>query len=624
MIKATLRFGVLLSTLLALTVSLQGQTPFWTQDFAGGIPAGWTNVDASGQGVIFEWCNDPQTNGGDSCPSWFNDAINEQDPFAATTAANGFVSCDSDEYGPLANDHIVRFTTTAIDCSALSEVWVEFQSHIGVFTVSAVTGAVLRVSTDNTNWTTYTPYPDLTTSVRWSGNPEVVVLDISATAAGSATVYLQWEWTGNWEYQWSLDDIALYDQNPTPPNDMQVTNWFAVAPNLLWPLSMVEPFGFLADVVNVGSADQTNVTLNLTLEDEGGNVVFTEDLDYGTIAVDTFAYDVPFAGTYTPTEMGVYTGTYTLTADAVDSNPADNSASFEFVVNDTLFAKETSGFANRPADSNWDVGEAWSWAYGNYFYVPEAGDNIFKYVFFALEVPAALAGENVTVSIYKWEDENKDGEANPTERGNSIATMIYALTGEELVSEIIALPITTLAGNPVALEDETGYIVMVEFQTDQEGTTIDMGFSQDVNYGGMISSSEQAGAPRYGSLLGVAGNLSEEPYSTVGFGFDVVPVVRFSFGEPSSAKDILLDGNFSVFPNPVSNEISLDMNFTEVMEDVTVQLFDLNGKLLGTKILDNVKQQTATFDVRALANGAYFLKVTTEKGTRSERFQVQR
>ncbi|MBK6622770.1 MAG: T9SS type A sorting domain-containing protein [Saprospirales bacterium] len=202
--------------------------------------------------------------------------------------------------------------------------------------------------------------------------------------------------------------------------------------------------------------------------------------------------------------------------------------------------------------------------------------------------------------------------------------MIYALTGEELVDEIIALPITTLAGNPVALEDETGYIVMVEFQTDQEGTTIDMGFSQDINYGGMISSSEQAGAPRYGSLLGVAGNLSEEPYSTVGFGFDVVPVVRFSFGEPSSANDILLDGAFSVFPNPVSNEISLDMNFTEVMQDVTVQMFDLNGKLLGTKILDNVKQQTATFDVRGLANGAYFLKVTTEKGTRSERFQVQR
>lgn len=82
------------------------------------------------------------------------------------------MSCDSDEPGALANDHMARLTTSALDCSAQAEVWLKFDSHIGVYTVSAVTGAVVRVSTDNTNWTTYTAYPDLTTSVRWSANPE--------------------------------------------------------------------------------------------------------------------------------------------------------------------------------------------------------------------------------------------------------------------------------------------------------------------------------------------------------------------------------------------------------------------------------------------------------------------
>lgn len=626
MIKATLRFGVLVSAFLALAISLQAQTPFWSEDFSGGsVPAGWTNVDGSGQGIVFEWCNDPASGGGPGCPSLFDDALNLQSPFAATTATNGFVSCDSDEAGPLANNHIARLTTAAIDCSGQTEVWVRFENHIGVYDVSAVTGALLKVSTDGVNFSTYTPFPDLTTSVRWSDNPEVVILDISADAAGQSTVYLQWEWTGNWEYHWSIDDIALYPENPTAPNDMRVNaNWYAVAPNLVWPLSMVEPFSFLADIENIGSQDQTNVNLNITIEDGGGNTVFTEDLGYGTIISDSLAENVPFSGSFTPAAMGLYTGVYTISADAIDDNPDNNSVSFEFLVGDTLFAKEDGGFANRPADGNWDVGEPKSWAYGNYFYVPDAGDNFFKYVFFALEAPAALAGENLTVQIYKWEDSNADGEANPDERGTPIATMIYAMTGTETTDDLIALPVTTLLGDPVAMEDETGYIVMVEFQTDQDANTIDLGFGTDVDYGAMIFRSELEGAPRYGSLLGVNGDLAVEPYSTLGFGYDFVPVVRVSFGELSSVRDQLtLQGNLSVFPNPATSLVNLDMNFNETMQDVSIQLFDINGKLLEIRSMQNVKQDQASFNVQNLAPGAYVFKVITEKGTRSERFTVQ-
>lgn len=39
-----------------------GQTPFYSEDFANGIPAGWTNVDATSlaaQAVIFQHSTDP-------------------------------------------------------------------------------------------------------------------------------------------------------------------------------------------------------------------------------------------------------------------------------------------------------------------------------------------------------------------------------------------------------------------------------------------------------------------------------------------------------------------------------------------------------------------------------------
>jgi hypothetical protein len=36
--------------------AIHAQTAFWTETFNTGIPSGWTNVDASNQGIIWEWC----------------------------------------------------------------------------------------------------------------------------------------------------------------------------------------------------------------------------------------------------------------------------------------------------------------------------------------------------------------------------------------------------------------------------------------------------------------------------------------------------------------------------------------------------------------------------------------
>ena len=203
--------------LLLLACMVQAQTPFWSEDFAGGIPTGWTNNDPSGNNAIWTWCNDPAAgNAQAGCPSVWDDALNAQVPFAATTAGNGFATVDSDEYGNIPSNHVSELTTDAIDCSTKSEVWITFQTHIGVFTLDAESNALLRVSTDGMTWTPFTVFPGLSTAVRWSANPESPIIDISSVAAGSSTVYVQWQWTGNYEYNWNLDDIEIYDQNPTP------------------------------------------------------------------------------------------------------------------------------------------------------------------------------------------------------------------------------------------------------------------------------------------------------------------------------------------------------------------------------------------------------------------------
>lgn len=637
--KSTLHFLALLLAIAVLPYTLPAQNVVWNEDFSdGSIPAGWTSQDASGNGGIWTWCDDPIDANGAGCVVNWADYQDQHGPFASATATNGFMVMDSDFLGGLANPpHIVRLTTAPIDCSSLSEVWVKSENLIGVWEYTTTDNAVLRVSTDGVNWTAYNLFdiaPGMSGnepgSIRWTLNPGFAVTDISAVAAGQSTVYLQWSWTGNYEYYWLLDDVVLYDADPTSlffaAHDMQVNNdFFAVAPNLIWPLEMVEPIGFLADISNQGLITQSNVSLNLTIEDPNGNVVFTEDLLYGSITPDSIAQNVPFAGTFEPAELGVYTGTYTVSADSTDLNPDNNSQVFEFLMSDTLFAKENGiNLVTRPADDSWDVGEAWSWAYGNYYYVTNANDQVFKHVFFAIAAEASQAGENLSVNIYKWTDTNADEQADPGER-TLAAQMLYTIEGDEIGEDIIALPVTTLLGETVALEDNTQYLVMVEYSTDVEGTTIEMGMSDAVDYGAMIFRTGLDGAPRYGSFLGINTPLDEEPYSSLGFGWDLVPAVSISFGEPSSVREeILLDASLSVFPNPANSQVTLGMHFHETMKNVTIQLFDINGKLLETRRMDNVKNQDVNFNAQSLTPGSYFMKVTTEKGTRTATFKVQR
>jgi hypothetical protein len=628
----------LLFFVAGFTFSLSAQTIFWDEDFSDGdIPVGWNNEDAGGFDALWEWCGDGASEG-PGCPLVWGDGLNEQEPFASETADNGFVSMDSDQVGNIPGNHVSELTTSPIDCSGQGEVWLKFEAHIGVFTIAAETGAIVRVSTDDgANWTPFTAFPGLVTGapnpgfVRWSNNPEFVIIDISAVAAGETDVLVQWQWTGNFEYHWSIDDVALYDADPTsifiPAHDMQVnSNFYAVAPNVFWPLSQASQFGFLADIQNNGSQDQTNVNLNINIIDAlTSDEVYNEDLAYGTIGVDSLAENQLFPGDgFTPDALTTYQGTYTVTADSVDLNPDNNTQVFEFTMTDTLWSKESGAdVINGPAASNWNAGDGHSWAYGNCFYVVDAGGEFFRYAQFVTESPD-IVGESVLFSLYEWEDGNEDGDADPDER-SLLGFTAYTITGDETIDDIITLEIADIAGNPIALEDETYYLAMIEYQTDVEGETMALAFGDSPDFGAMTFRSQELGDPRFGSMLGVAASLETEPYSSLGFGTDVVPFVRISIGEQVSAnvEEVLDPANdVLVFPNPTADVVNVTMDFVNTMENVWINLFDANGKLLQTQEFQNVDRQQTSFEVSNLASGMYMIHIATKEGSRTERFTI--
>lgn len=87
----------------------------------------------------------------------------------------------------------------------------------------------------------------------------------------------------------------------------------------------------------------------------------------------------------------------------------------------------------------------------------------------------------------------------------------------------------------------------------------------------------------------------------------------------NSTNDVVVDNNFSVFPNPATDQINV--NF-EVSENATVELMDLTGKLIDTQVTGAGNNQVS-FDAAELNAGLYLIAVRTANGVSTRKVLVK-
>lgn len=73
-----------------------------------------------------------------------------------------------------------------------------------------------------------------------------------------------------------------------------------------------------------------------------------------------------------------------------------------------------------------------------------------------------------------------------------------------------------------------------------------------------------------------------------------------------------VDNSIEVYPNPTASIVTIECNNSIK----SIQLYDVQGRLLQTQILDN---QIASIDISQKQAGVYFVKVTSENGVKVER-----
>ena len=99
--------------------------------------------------------------------------------------------------------------------------------------------------------------------------------------------------------------------------------------------------------------------------------------------------------------------------------------------------------------------------------------------------------------------------------------------------------------------------------------------------------------------------------------------VKDLYENKSLALDICDDcvAAFSVWPNPVNDNLNVDFN-SLANGPVTLEIYDLQGKILKTKIIKT--SDSGNFSMSDLAVGMYILKVKSENKTSVKKIVIER
>lgn len=611
-------FALLLLCLGSTAALAQGD--FYTEDFAGGFPSDWTTVEVEGNGqptsVWFYTTEGPTGS--------FATA-----PLASTSAANGWMIFDSDLNCNIGATQDSWLISPPIDCSQKENVWLLFETFYRSYSCRPQ----VRVGTDlsdTASWVAIEVFPGITAN-QFGGaiegdqglNPQMIDIDITEWAAGLSNVYIAFQFLSSdatlnggspigCAYNWQIDDVRLTDLNPAPANDMRVNAFYAIAPNAVTPYTQVEPIGFIADIQNIGSATQDSPVLTMTVVNSTGEVVYQDSLEYGAIASDSLAENVFFNTEFdVPAIPDVYTATYSLAIDNPDTDPANNQREFSFVVSDSLFSKDLG--ATRSVAPAADE----SFTYGNVYFVPQGANLFARYMTFGVVNADELVGKSVTTYLYSWNGVTDGRYIEPGDY-TVLAFNSYFFTGDE-GTDLITLPVD-LDGNEIALEDNTFYMVAIQYETNDDQSCF-LQAGDNLDYAAMNFYTDSLDKPRYGAVLDVSNTGTLD---LLGFGFDIFPVARLSISaEPVGIADpILPEGAVSLFPNPVSDQATLEFNLDTPSQEVEVKVFDMTGRTVQQQYFDNIKSERIQLNTKDLINGTYLIRVRTDAGIRTLKMTV--
>ncbi|MFN8165432.1 MAG: choice-of-anchor J domain-containing protein [Bacteroidia bacterium] len=330
-------------------------TIIYSEDFAGGLPVTWQAVDNAGNGVNWAYTTTGIANQG-TYPGY--DSLSGLN----TTAANGYMIYDSDASNGGVGGEDADMITGPVDCSTNSNVHLYFNELIVHYNESAT----VSVSTDGTTWTQVF---DASAGLSQNGatpNPYAVDLDISAIAAGQAAVYIKWNFTGDYDYFWMIDDVALYQVDGT---DAEMSSVIAPTTGCT---ALTNAETVTVSIFNAGGSDFNTFDVSYIVD---GNAPVTETANVLVAAGQSVNYSFTAQADFSAPGTHTITAYVSLLGDTNQTNDTVNATIYVGPHPVTTTTAFTNGFEMTDDMSGWSVedlnNDTISWVLSNV--VPHTG-----------------------------------------------------------------------------------------------------------------------------------------------------------------------------------------------------------------------------------------------------------
>jgi hypothetical protein len=492
-------------------------------------------------------------------------------PINSTSSANGWATFDSDLL--CSGDQTADMTnTTAINCTGHPTVNLKFEEYYRKY----LDTTYVYVSNDNVNWTQYQLHSTFVDNDA-TANPSIVTLNISAVAGNQATVWVRFQFlsTGGLPngcgYAWEIDDVSVED---IPADDIGLVPGFP-SPYTEIPISQVQPINLSARLNNAGGSTETNVGFDAyVFQFVAGNPVLVQGPTASATAASLLAGDTTTAlsaGTFTPTDTGVYAFLYIATMTNTDANGNNDTMVNYLIVTDTMYAKDYA-----------DIDGMLSGAIGANTNTIDLAQTF--QVFQATQVKSATfylgsttPGQQLKVGIYTT---NVSG-VPLTLLG---ATPNYTITSAD-TNNWVTLNFTS----PIAVGLGKFAIVLTQLSTT---VNVALAYTSNVYTPGTGFFRSPAGSGAWTSIDGTA--------------FHISFVLRPNIAMPVGINDITLNGSISVFPNPTNGKIYIH-NGSENISGALVTVLNSVGQVVYTSNYDHLTN--AQIDLSNQANGVYTVQI---------------
>ncbi|MFH0866084.1 MAG: T9SS type A sorting domain-containing protein [Bacteroidota bacterium] len=410
--------------------SIDSNAVILSQDFSSATfpPTGWTSQIIAGP---MNWVRQ----------TYLTLNYNTLDP-TGTTFTNGYACANSDSLGTTGENCVL--STTAINCTSYTNVWLSFNEFFREYAAST---AKAEVSNNGTTWTTvYEALPGVTVDSSTS-NPHFVDVNLTTYAAGQATVYVRFHWTGSFDYYWVVDDVEIY----TKPNfDVALTTVSNPNEYVVKPLAHYTsaPLTLAATAKNMGANTINNVFMNVNVYNLSTLTLVqaTTSNTLASLAVNAtglLTASTPFTP---PADTGIYYIEYIVSMQQTDADKSNDTLFRGFWISDSLFARSDEMYTGF-LDGALGFGTGTEGLMGNNYTLTVAD----KLSHIDAYVTGPAIGDNTQMFVYST-------GANGIPVTQLASTAIYTFTAAD--GQWVSLP---LQGGALSLAAGTYYVALKEF-----------------------------------------------------------------------------------------------------------------------------------------------------------------